>query len=86
MRITYHLFWTNAYFNIASCLARGLLPQMNLPSVMPTEITQLGLYGIIGATLLEMSVAISYGQISMLYTFWALTFVFTANDLTDATK
>ena len=86
LRVMFYTFWANACCNMAASLLRALLPQMNLPSTMPTEITQLGPHGVIGPTLFEISFAVSYAEIVTVYTSWMLTFVFTVNDLTEATK
>ena len=71
---------------MAVSLARGLLPQMSLPSMIPTEITQLGLYGVLGGTVLEILFVLSYTEMLILYCSWSLAFLITVNGITDATR
>ena len=71
---------------MAVSLGKSLVPQLNIPSLMPAEISQLGFHGILGATVFEIIFIISFVEMFTVYSSWGLAFVFTVNDVTNATK
>ena len=79
-------FWTNVGCIMAVSLMRVLVPKLNIPSLWPVEVTQLGLYGIIGSMAFEILIAMSCVEIVFLYSSWLMAFLITVNGITDATR
>ena len=73
---------------VAVCLGSALLPQLNIPLIMPEDILHLDSYGIADflILLLEISVQVSYNEIVIFHCCWLLMFTLTVNDIVDAMR
>ena len=68
-------------------LIRTLVPQMRIPPIMPQGIHGLNSYGVgVAAFLLELSMAISYEEMSVWYGSYVVTYVLCGNDVASATR
>ena len=86
LRLTFYSFWANACLNIFASILRVLLPGAQIPSIMPSEVLQLGPYGSLGAALVEVSFAVSHAEISNVYVSWTLTILLGTTDIIEAMR
>ena len=87
LRITLYAFRGDAFCYFLVCFLRTLVPQMRIPPIMPKAIYEMNSFGlVIAAFLLELSVAISYAELSVWYGSYVVTFMLTLNDLVGAMR
>ena len=88
LRVTIYAFRADMSFMLATSFARFFLPQVELLRIMPKEIMHFDSYRIVDTLilLLEISVLLSFADISVVYACRALAFVLTTNDIIDVMR
>ena len=90
LRIVICAFRADGCCMIALSLTRVLLAQLHIPQMMPDEILQLDSYGVIAIAtlmiLLEITVSVSYNEVTICYACWLLMSTLAVNDIVDAMR